>query len=209
MLLVVTTYLFSKVTGASKLISVGAAYVLLSVLIFSSRGFIVDVGLSKSNLLSGIKLAIPLMLAIILGVALVFLFKPTIFQDARYQGDVQTLLVTVFITIPFFTVLLEELAFRGLLLGGLLSMMQPLWANVVSSLGFGVWHVFSAQSLRVPEAVPQPVVIIGVVAATAVAGLFFGWLRLHSGSLVAPILVHWCINSAGAVAAFFAWRLDT
>ena len=41
--------------------------------------------------------------------------------------------------------------------------------------------------------------IAGAVIATAFAGWVFTWLRSRSGSLIAPIALHWCLNGAGAL----------
>jgi membrane protease YdiL (CAAX protease family) len=45
--------------------------------------------------------------------------------------------------------------------------------------------------------------VVLAVAATAVAGFVFTWLRRRSGSLLAPIALHWSLNGLGALAA--AW----
>jgi len=43
--------------------------------------------------------------------------------------------------------------------------------------------------------------IAGAVLATAAAGFVFTWLRRRSGSLIAPIALHWSLKGAGALAA--------
>jgi hypothetical protein len=45
--------------------------------------------------------------------------------------------------------------------------------------------------------------VVLAVAATAVAGFVFTWLRRRSDSLIAPIALHWSLNGMGALAA--AW----
>ena len=42
----------------------------------------------------------------------------------------------------------------------------------------------------------------GAVVVTFVAGLVFGWLRLRSRSLVAPVLAHVATNGLALVAAW-------
>jgi membrane protease YdiL (CAAX protease family) len=44
--------------------------------------------------------------------------------------------------------------------------------------------------------------------ATAAAGVLFSWLRLRSGSLLAPGLLHVATNSMGTLAAAAALRLQ-
>jgi membrane protease YdiL (CAAX protease family) len=57
--------------------------------------------------------------------------------------------------------------------------------------------------------------VVGVLAgvtlamiATAVAGFVFSWLRRRSGSLIAPIALHWSLNGLGALAAALVWHLS-
>jgi hypothetical protein len=47
------------------------------------------------------------------------------------------------------------------------------------------------------------------VLATAAAGFVFSWLRRRSGSLIAPIALHWSLNGLGALAAALVWHLAT
>ena len=51
--------------------------------------------------------------------------------------------------------------------------------------------------------------VLLAVAATAVAGFVFTWLRRRSGSLLAPIALHWSLNGIGALAAALVWQLST
>jgi membrane protease YdiL (CAAX protease family) len=46
------------------------------------------------------------------------------------------------------------------------------------------------------------------VVATAAAGFVFSWLRRRSGSLLAPIALHWSLNGLGALAAALVWHLS-
>ena len=79
----------------------------------------------------------------------------------------------------FPAVLLEELLFRSLLLGGL-SPLAPAWLlAILISLVFGFLHT------------PQGA--LGV-AGTALAGLVFSLLFLWQGSLLAPLAAHYAAN---------------
>jgi len=49
--------------------------------------------------------------------------------------------------------------------------------------------------------------VLLAVIATATAGLVFTWLRRRSGSLIAPIALHWSLNGLGALAAAMVWHL--
>ena len=48
--------------------------------------------------------------------------------------------------------------------------------------------------------------VVLAVAATAVAGLVFTWLRRRSGSLLAPIGLHWATNGLGVLVAAAMWH---
>ena len=132
------------------------------------------------------------------------------FDDDRADVGFGSMLFEVLIEVPLGTVLLEELAFRGSLLA-LLRRRLPVWpAVLVSSALFGLWHIGVAiSSASGNAAVPDSggglvLTVLGTVAATTVAGIVFCWLRLRSGSLLAPMLAHTATNS---VAFAVAWVL--
>jgi CAAX protease family protein len=113
------------------------------------------------------------------------------------------------IRIPIATALGEELIFRGALLGLFGRKRSTTVAVAASSLLFGIWHVLpTLESLAAnsPEngdhsAAHKLGVVAGTVAATAAAGVGFALLRLRSGSVLAPAIVHAAINSSAFVAA--------
>lgn len=104
--------------------------------------------------------------------------------------------------IPLGTVVLEEVAFRGVLLALLLRSRSTRAAVGWSSALFGLWHVVpTIEALRANDLTPGVAPITGAVVATAAAGVIFCWLRLRSGSLVAPALAHVATNSVALVLA--------
>lgn len=116
----------------------------------------------------------------------------------------------VLVRIPLGTAVTEEVLFRGLLFAlwreaGLSSTAAALAASVV----FGLWHIApTAIGVRVNDVsatkTKVAVAVMGAVAATAIAGLVLTWLRVTSGGLVAPVLLHAGVNSTGALAAAHA-----
>ena len=48
-----------------------------------------------------------------------------------------------------------------------------------------------------------------LVLVTTGAGVVFCWLRLRSGSLLAPIGLHWAVNGVGILASSVVWTLTT
>ncbi len=112
------------------------------------------------------------------------------------------MLFQVFVEIPIATVLLEELAFRGVL-GGLLGrLVSPRWAIACTSLAFGLWHVSPHSFTSLGRAGGA----LGTIAATTFAGVCFHLLRRRSGSLVAPMLAHWGTNGMALLAAWLVLR---
>src|SRR6201996_4641013 len=105
------------------------------------------------------------------------------FRDSRYHLDWAQALLTAFILIPVGTVLLEEVAFRGVLWGLLRRLHGPVTATAVSSALFGLWHILPSLGLAGDnEAIggavgtgrsAQVVTVAGTVAFTAASGVVF------------------------------------
>jgi uncharacterized protein len=117
------------------------------------------------------------------------------------------------VRIPVGTVLWEEVAFRGVLLAVLRRLVPAPAAVAASSVLFGVWHVrptlegLAANDLDRGPVATGAAVLLGC-AGTAAAGVLFTALRLRSGSLLAPALLHLATNSFGVGAAATAVRLS-
>ena len=120
----------------------------------------------------------------------------------RAHVDLTDLLRQVLVVIPLRTVLVEELAFRGTLLG-LLGVLLPRWWAVAScSLLFGLWHLGGIVTNTPGGAAHVALVGLGTVAVTGAAGVVLCWLRLRSDSLVAPFLAHLATDTLPLVAAW-------
>jgi len=172
-----------------------------------------DLGLSRRTLLPGLKYAIGAVLAVAvvyaIGVA-VPLTRPA-FHDVRYHLHLGAALLTAFIVVPLGTVLLEEVAFRGVLLGLVRRHRGATWASITSSVLFGLWHILPSLHLGNANhavgsalgvgALGRVLTVLGVVAFTAVAGLLLCELRRRSGSLLAAAALHWATNGMGLLVA--------
>lgn len=110
---------------------------------------------------------------------------------------------TVAIRIPIGTALVEEVVFRGVLLGSMLG-EGTARALGVSSIAFGLWHVVPTMDLARANRLGWWVVPAGVVA-TGAAGALLGWLRIETGSIATPLIAHASINAAGAAGAIAAF----
>ncbi|HVF53608.1 MAG TPA: CPBP family intramembrane glutamic endopeptidase [Actinomycetota bacterium] len=114
--------------------------------------------------------------------------------------------------IPIGTAVAEEVLFRGVLFAVWRDAgVSPLGAALCASFAFGLWHV-SPTILGVRINDPDPsthklqMAVAGAVLATAIAGLALTWVRLRSGGLLAPVMLHGGINSVSALAAVVASR---
>ena len=86
-----------------------------------------------------------------------------------------------------------------------------------SSALFGLSHILPTRSTMGHTALGQhlerrplrqAVFVAGNVAVTAAAGAVFAWLRLRSGSVLAPLLAHADLNDSALVAGRVAHRLN-
>jgi uncharacterized protein len=173
-----------------------------------------DLGLARADLGRGLRQGAVAM-AVVAGLLAVGVALPAtreLFADRRVdEHSVAALLYATLARIPLGTALLEETLFRGVLLGLGLRRWSRRVAVAWSSALFGLWHVLPAGGLSgynpvVADAVHGPagrlVVTAAAVAATALAGLVFCWLRLRAGSLLAPVMLHAATNSIAYAAAW-------
>ncbi|MGB7382657.1 MAG: type II CAAX endopeptidase family protein [Rhodococcus sp. (in: high G+C Gram-positive bacteria)] len=161
--------------------------------------------------------AVGLVLTVVAIGALLPITRPFFMAD-RY-ATISAALVASMIVIPLQTVIPEELAFRGVLQGTLGRIYGARGVFAAGSLLFGLWHIASSMGLTSGNAglsnflgggvVGQVIGIAAAVVATAAAGLVFTWLRQRSGSLIAPIALHWSLNGIGALAAALVWHVST
>lgn len=150
-------------------------------------------------------------LAMYLAAALLPWFED-LFHDRRVDGGIVRLLYEALVRIPFGTVVLEEVAFRGVLPAVFAKYTSTFRAVVLSSVLFGFWHVLPSLNLANVNPFFEWLLgdgtagkIAGVVIAvlgTFVAGLWLSFLRFRSGSILAPLIAHWASNAGAYVLAW-------
>jgi membrane protease YdiL (CAAX protease family) len=136
------------------------------------------------------------------------------YADRRFVAvDGRRAAYQVLVRIPLGTVLLEELAFRGVIYGLANAAWGVVAATVVSSVLFGLWHILPSLELVRLNALAGRTVrgraglaAAGAVLATALAGVLLCELRRHSGGLLAPAAVHWATNGLGFLTGFLLAR---
>jgi uncharacterized protein len=191
------------------------------VIMVRSRGLgWAELGLSREHWKAGAGYAVAAV-AVVLTVIAVGMLMPwtrPMFLNNNY-ATVSGALIASMVIIPLQTVIPEELAFRGVLHGALNRAWGFRGVAAAGSLLFGLWHIATSLGLTSSNIGFTRIfgggvfgTVAGVVlavAATAFAGFVFTWLRRRSGSLIAPIALHWSLNGLGALAAALVWHLST
>lgn len=138
------------------------------------------------------------------------------FVDGRYQLHTGAALVSALVIIPLGTVMLEEIAFRGVLMGLLGKRGGVRLAISVSSVLFGLWHVLPSLATGANQLVAgvigsdsgaKAIMIVSVVVFTGLAGWLLCEVRRRSGSIIATAALHWATNGLGVLMTSAVWSL--
>jgi len=172
-----------------------------------------DLGLDRERFGSGLRWG-----GVLLGIMVVVLAAGValpatrgLFEDDRVRGlGGPAVLYAAFVRVTLGTVLLEEVAFRGVLPAVLATHLRRRWAIGAAAVLFGLWHILPSLGMNEVNPVaddtvgrfPQWVTVIGAVASTTAFGIWFSFLRERSGSLLAPMLAHWSSNALGYLFAY-------
>jgi uncharacterized protein len=218
--LVLTNLIAHFTTSWASVATVPAAAVGLVVLLRSNGLGWAELGLGRDHWKSGAAYALGAMALVVTVIAVGVLLPLTrpMFMNNHY-ATISGALVASMIIIPLQTVIPEELAFRGVLHGALNRAWGFRGVALAGSLLFGLWHIATSLGLTSSNVGFTRLFgggVVGMLAgvtlavlATAVAGFVFSWLRRRSGSLIAPIALHWSLNGLGALAAALVWHLSS
>jgi membrane protease YdiL (CAAX protease family) len=218
--LAVTNLVAHFTTPLASIATVPAAALGLLMLVRSRGLDWAELGLGREHWRSGAgyaAAAVGLVLAVIaIGAALPWT-RP-MFLNNNY-ATVSGALVASMVVIPLQTVIPEELAFRGVLHGALNRAWGFRGVAAAGSLLFGLWHIATSLGLTSSNVgftrlfgggvLGTVAGVVLAVVATGIAGFVFTWLRRRSGSLLAPIALHWSLNGMGALAAALVWHLSS
>jgi CAAX protease family protein len=175
-----------------------------------------DLGLRRDRLGAGLRLGAVAAAPVAAAFALAPVTPPArpVLHDQRVAGlSGRQLAYQVLVRIPVGTVAWEEIAFRGVLHAALRRLLTERAAVAAGAVLFGAWHVRpAAETLGANHLATGPAARAGAVAAivtsTAAAGALLSLLRVRSGSLAAPVLLHLTANCAGPLAAAVSSRLE-
>jgi uncharacterized protein len=170
-----------------------------------------DLGLCRRTWLRGAAFGLGAVAAVVgvYAAAAALPFTRAAFLDVRYEMPAGRALLTALVLIPIGTVLLEEVAFRGVLLGLITRHRGGPWGIGLSSALFGAWHILPSLDLTHANAAVGAVAggglagqvgaVLSVVVFTAIAGLLLAELRRRSGSILAAAGLHWAVNGVGVL----------
>ena len=191
------------------------------VVLVRSRGLgWAELGLGRDHWRSGLgyALAAVAVVATVIAAGTLLPWTRPMFLNNHYATLSGAVLASL-VVIPLQTVIPEELAFRGVLHGALDRAWGFRGVAAAGSVLFGLWHVATSLGLTSSNVgftrllgggvLGMLAGVLGAVLATAAAGLVFTWLRRRSGSLIAPIALHWSLNGLGALAAALVWHLSS
>src|SRR5271163_3925771 len=219
MVLVLTNLIAHFTTPWANIATVPAAAVGLVFLMRANGLDWTDLGLGREHWKSGLGYALAAVAVVGLVIAVGVLLPMTrpMFMNNHY-ATISGALIASMVIIPLQTVIPEELAFRGVLHGALNRAWGFRGVAVAGSLLFGLWHIATSLGLTSNNVGFTRLFgggVVGMLAgvtlaviATAMAGFVFSWLRRRSGSLIAPIALHWSLNGLGALAAALVWHLS-
>lgn len=178
-----------------------------------------DLGLARSQVGRGLRWG-AVLVGGVAGLYLVaWLLPPTrdLFLDERVQDvSLAGTVFKAFVRVPLGTVVLEEVAFRGVLPALVAARTRSLrWIVLLPAVLFGFWHVLPSIGFEsvnpVAEdtvgALPGWVTVAGSVLFTGIAGVWFWWLRHRSDSLLAPMALHSATNGLGYLFSWLAWNV--
>jgi CAAX protease family protein len=218
--LALTNVIAHFTTPWASIATVPAAAVGLLALVRSRGLGWAELGLSREHWKAGAGYAVAAVAVVgsVIAVGLLLPWTRPMFMNNNY-ATVSGALIASMIIIPLQTVIPEELAFRGVLHGALNRAWGFRGVAAAGSLLFDLWHIATSLGLTSSNVgftrlfggglLGTVAGVVLAVAATAAAGFVFTWLRRRSGSLIAPIALHWSLNGLGALAAALVWHLST
>jgi len=176
-----------------------------------------ELGLARKRLRAGFAWAGGSVLAVLAGYAVLATaqpLRPALVDDRAASLSGTELAGKLLVNVPLGTVLLEEVAFRGVLYAMLARRYGIRRAILISSAMFGLWHILPSLGIAERNAAVETIVadgvagaaisVVGAVAGTAAGGVLLCELRRRSGSLLAPVGLHLALNNLGYA---FAWAL--
>lgn len=217
-LIILYSTVLAKLVPEKYHIALNAVIAMLAIIIGFGFGLSAEqMGVALSTITSGIFIALIATVLICIVTIILALIPPLrrfFIGDNLSHASGKLIAFEATIRIPFSTALIEEILFRGVLLGLLLAHNSQLYALIISSVLFGLWHIFPTIKTIEQNKTTKKIVgkskaktsagVLATVITTTIAGFIFGLLRIFAGSIIAPWLVHWSINASGILGIYVA-----
>ena len=170
-----------------------------------------DLGLRRDNILSSLKWGALIGILIPAPLFILVAFPDLVgrgVDDPRIVGmTLGTLLYRVLIRIPLGTALFEELLFRGILYGRLITLTNFTRTALITSGVFALWHITPTLNVfRDSDAFSSDMLLglafVGALFSTFLGGLMFAFIRYRTDSVAGCVAAHGLINSLATVAFY-------
>lgn len=196
--------------------AIGGSFGVLAIGLLDGNSW-TDMGLGWGYLVPGFLWGVGCVVVVTTGYLVAAAFRKgrnAMHDDRVAEMSGPRLMFQALVEVPFGTVLFEEIAFRAVLFSMLARRFGIVWAIVISAILFGLWHILPSIGTHEQSAALGSVVgegrrgnilaVLVSVLTTAIAGVIFAGLRLVSGSVLAPMGLHWATNGMGY---FFSWTI--
>lgn len=161
----------------------------------------------------GVGLLLAALTALIFALGMAIPATRDAFVDERAAtASVSMMLYQVLVRIPLGTVVIEEVAFRGVLpalFGASPAIRWRWWPVLGASVLFGMWHILPSIGIATGNTAvkdvlggDQLVTTLLAVASMTVAGVLMCALARLGKGIKTTMLLHWATNSLGFVAAW-------
>ncbi len=162
----------------------------------------------KTGASRGLLVGLAIVLLISAGIYFLGLIDRLSLSYEANPANITDLLFRILVRIPLGTAITEEVLFRGILIALLISYgFGNVKCIIISSIVFGLWHLGLA--LKVAPSIQLfsstwLTTAMSTVGMGLIGGVVFGIMRFWTKSLVAPILVHWLINSTAVILVYLS-----
>lgn len=217
-LIILYSTVLAKLVPEKFHIALNALIAIIAILLGFGFGLSAEqMGIALNTITSGIFIAVIATILICIITVIMALIPPLrrfFIGDNLSNASGKLIAFETTIRIPFSTALIEEILFRGVLLGLLLAHNSQITALIVSSILFGLWHIFPTIKTIEQNKSTKKIIgnsktktgagVLATIITTTIAGFIFGLLRIFAGSIIAPWLIHWSINASGVLGIYVA-----
>ncbi|MDP9467233.1 MAG: CPBP family intramembrane metalloprotease [Chloroflexota bacterium] len=220
--LVVYENVATLITGGELFISVPAALTIAAILVTAMIAWsgrcsltLAELGLTRHGAARSAAIGLAVAAVVAAGAVVIVRIGPVVDGPVQYEPfatmSVGEVFARALLWVPLATVLPEELSFRGVLLALLRRRYADGRAALLSAIPFALWHGLIivhtvGQTSLARTTWTMALGIIGGFVVVALGGLLFAYLRIRTGSLLAPLACHWAFNASVLIGLYLLQR---